>query len=351
MFSSKATEIGLAPGTLVHIGEQKIDRPELSIIDYDPTRFTRQDDVSVDDCLPFIDSPSVSWINLYGLHDIALIDRLGQAFGVDPLALEDILDTAHRPKFEEFDDYTLVILRMLSIDEEEDRIVSEQISFILGKGFVVSFQERHGDVFSGVRSRLQRKSGRICSRGSDYLVYALIDSVVDSYFHILETIGDHLTQLEQDLIDNPSQDCLKRIYTFKTELLQVRKAIWPLREVISEMRREESLHIDPTTQVFLRDLYDHTIQVVETVEIFRDTVSGLLDLYMSSASNRMNEVMKILTIMASIFIPLTFIAGVYGMNFEVMPELKWRFGYAGIWTVMITIFVGMVTYFKRKRWF
>lgn len=351
MFRSRAKKIGLAPGTLVHVGEQKIAHPELTIIDYDESHITRQDDVTIDDCLPLRTTPTVSWINLYGLHDIGLIEKLGQGFEIDSLALEDILHTDHRPKFEERDDYTLVILKMLSFDEEEGRVISEQFSFILGAGYVLSFQERPGDVFSGVRERLNRKSGRIRSRGADYLVYALIDSVVDSYFHILESIGDRLILLEQDLLDNPTQECLSRIYMFKTELLLVRKSIWPLREVIGEMRRDESARIEPTTQVFLRDLYDHTIQVVDTVEIFRDTVSSLLDLYMSSVSNRMNEVMKVLTIMASIFIPLTFIAGVYGMNFEIMPELKWRWGYAGVWVVMICTFVGMITYFKRKRWF
>jgi magnesium transporter len=351
MRKAKSKQIGLAPGTLVHIGDQKVEQPELTIIDYDPERFTRIDDVSTAECLPFIDSDSVSWINLYGLHDLDLIKLLGQNFNLDSLALEDILNTDHRPKFEEYDGYSLVILKMLAFDGVNGKISSEQFSFILGKTFVLSFQERHGDVFNGVRERLKRKSGRIRSRGPDYLVYALVDSVVDSYFQILEGIGDHLVLLEQDLIENPTQDCLTRIYKFKTELLLLRKAVWPLREVVGEMRREDSVNFEPTTQMFLRDLYDHTIQVVDTVEIFRDTVSGLLDLYMSSVSNRMNEVMKVLTIMASIFIPLTFIAGIYGMNFEVMPELKWRYGYAAVWTLMLCCLIGMVTYFKRKRWF
>ena len=351
LFEIKAKEVGLAPGTLVHVGEQKIEKPELTIIDYDPERLERHDDVTIDACIPLKETDSVSWINLYGLHDIDLIEQLGENFGIHKLALEDILNTTHRPKFEIFDDYVLIILKMLSFDEEKVHVIAEQFSFVFGKKHVLSFQERRGDVFNGVRERLERKSGRIRHRGTDYLVYALIDSVVDSYFHILERIGDHLEALEQDLIREPTQDCLNRIYHFKNQLLALRKSIWPLREVIAEMQKEECTLIDPSTQVFLRDLYDHSIQVIDTVEIFRDTVSGLLDLYMSSVSNRMNEVMKVLTIMASIFIPLTFIAGIYGMNFEYMPELKWRWAYPAIWMVMGATVAGMVLFFKKKRWF
>ncbi len=347
----KAKKVGLAPGTLVHVGEQKIKKPELTIIDYDPERFERHVDVSVEQCLPLKDTESVSWINLYGLHDIDLVGSLGGQFGIHHLALEDILNTDHRPKFESFEDYNLIILKMLSFDEASSSVVAEQFSFVFGPHYVLSFQERRGDVFNGVRDRLERKSRRIRNRGTDYLVYALIDSVVDSYFHILERIGDRLMVLEQDLIADPNQDCLNRIYHFKNQLLLLRKSIWPLRELIAAMQKEESPLIDPETQLFLRDLYDHTIQVIETVEIFRDTVSGLLDLYMSSVSNRMNEVMKVLTIMASIFIPLTFIAGIYGMNFEYMPELKWRWAYPAVWMVMGATVLAMIIYFRRKRWF
>ncbi|PLX97975.1 MAG: magnesium and cobalt transport protein CorA [Desulfuromonas sp.] len=347
----KAKEVGLAPGTLVHVGEQKIENPELNIIDYAPEKIERLDDVTIEECTPLKETSSVSWINLYGLHDIELINKLGENFGIHKLALEDILNTGHRSKFELFDDYVVIILKMLSFDDEKMVVNAEQFSFVFGKNYVLSFQERRGDVFNGVRERLQRKSGRIRNRGADYLVYALIDSVVDSYFHILEKIGDQLTLLEQDLIHEPTQDCLNRIYHFKNQLLVLRKSIWPLREVIAEMQKEDSALFDPETRMFLRDLYDHSIQVMDTVEIFRDTVSGLLDLYMSSVSNRMNEVMKVLTIMASIFIPLTFIAGVYGMNFEYMPELKWRWAYPAVWMLMGATVVGMILYFRKKRWF
>ncbi len=347
----KGNKVGLAPGTLIHVGEKKVEQPELTIIDYDSERFERRDQVSIESCVSLQETDTVSWINLYGLHDINLVDRLGKAFNIHQLALEDILNTTQRPKFEIFDNSVLIILKMLTIDESEISVNSEQFSFVFGQHYVLSFQERHGDVFNGVRERLERKSGRIRNRGTDYLVYALIDSVVDHYFNILEKIGDHLEDLEQDLINEPTQDCLNRIYHFKNQLMALRKAIWPLREVIAEMQKGESELIDASTQVFLRDLYDHSIQVMDTIEIFRDSVSGLLELYMSSVSNRMNEVMKVLTIMASIFIPLTFIAGIYGMNFEYMPELKWRWAYPGIWVVMGATVAGMVLYFKKKRWF
>ena len=350
LFHVKAKQVGLAPGTLIHVGEKKIERTELTVIDYDPERLDHRDDVSVEDCVDLKETDSVSWINLYGLHDIELIERLGKNFGILPLALEDILNTTHRPKFEQQEAYILIILKMLTFDEAQESVDDEQFSFVFGPRYVLSFQERHGDIFDNVRERLLRKSGRIRHRGTDYLVYALIDSVVDNYFHILEKIGDRLTTLEQDLINDPTPDCLNRIYHFKNQLLLLRKSIWPLREVIAEMQKEESGLIDASTQVFLRDPYDHSIQVIDTVEIFRDSVSGLLDLYMSSVSNRMNEVMKVLTIMASVFIPLTFIAGIYGMNFQNMPELSWKLGYPMILAVMAVCGLGMLLYFKRKRW-
>ena len=240
---------------------------------------------------------------------------------------------------------------MLFFDDDTQSIDAEQISLILGPRYVLTFQEREGDVFDAVRGRLQRSNGRIRQRGSDYLAYALIDSIVDSYFHILEKVGDNLTQLEEDLLINPEQSTLGRVHHYKHQLMLLRKSVWPLRDVIGELYKEESPMIREDTQVFLRDLYDHTIQVLETVEIFRDTVSGLQDLYMSAVGNRMNEIMKVLTIMASIFIPLSFIAGIYGMNFEYIPELKWHWGYFAIWGVMLGCVAGMVLYFRSKKWF
>ena len=350
IFGIKAKEVGLPPGSLVHVGKQKVDKPSISMVDYFQDYFDTRTDITIEEATAFKETETISWINLSGIHDISLIELFGQKFGIHNLALEDILNTQHRPKVEEMEGFSLIILKMLFFDDETQSIEAEQISLILGPHYVLTFQEREGDVFDGVRGRLQRSNGRIRQRGTDYLAYALIDSIVDSYFHILEKIGDNLAELEEDLLNNPNQSVLGRIHHYKRQLMLLRKSVWPLREVISELYKEESSLIRDDTRVFLRDLYDHTIQVLDTVEIFRDTVSGLQDLYMSAVGNRMNEIMKVLTIMASIFIPLTFIAGIYGMNFEYIPELKLRYGYFMVWGVMLGCVGGMVLYFRSKKW-
>ena len=351
LFRVKAKEVGLPPGTLVHVGEQKVETAVISLIDYGPERYETRSGITVEEAKTFMETDSVSWINLSGIHDVGLIEQFGLHFDIHPLALEDILNTHHRPKLEEMENYVLIILKMLRFDEASQSITTEQISLILGPQYVLTFQECEGDVFDGLRGRLQRSNGRIRQRGADYLAYALIDSVVDCYFHILEKVGDNLAQLEEELLRSPDQAVLTRIHHYKRELLMLRKSVWPLREVINDLYKEESPYITDGTRVFLRDLYDHTVQVLDTVEIFRDTVSGLQDLYLSAVGHRMNEIMKVLTIMASIFIPLTFIAGIYGMNFEYIPELKWRWGYFGVWGVMIGCVAGMVVYFRGKKWF
>ena len=350
LFQVNAKEVGLPPGTLIHVGEQKTEKPVISLIDYGPDIFETSTDLTVEEAKACKETFTVSWVNLSGIHDITVIEQFGQVFGIHPLALEDILNTQHRPKLEEFDDYSLVIIKMLFFDDKTQTITTEQVSLTIGTHYLLSFQEVEGDVFDGVRDRLKRGNGRIRQRDPDYLAYALIDSIVDSYFHILEKIGDHLAQLEEDLLSNPEQSTLGRIHHYKRQLMLLRKSVWPLREVISELYKGESPLIREDTRIFIRDLYDHTIQVLDTVEIFRDTVSGLQDLYMSSVSNRMNEIMKVLTIVASIFIPLTFIAGIYGMNFEYIPELKWHWGYFAVLGLMLTCVVGMLFYFKRNKW-
>ena len=351
LFRSPAKKIGLPPGTLVHVGEQKMDRPIISYIDYSAEYFDTQADVSLETCLKLKKSQTVSWINLDGVHDINQVDAFGQAFDLHALALEDILDTNHPPKFEEFENAALIIMKMFYFDERNWRLKAEQISIVLTTENVLTFQEQPGDVFDAVRERLQRKSGRIRQRGPDYLAYALLDSVVDSYFHILEKVGDRLDYLETELINRPTHELLQQVHHLKGQLVFLRKSVWPVRELISGLVHSESSLLNETTNIYLRDLYDHGKQVIETVESFRDSAAGLVDLYMSSVSQRMNEIMRVLTIMASIFIPLTFIAGIYGMNFEFMPELKWRYGYPLIWCVMCGSALGMLWFFKRKKWF
>lgn len=349
-FRIQAKKVGLPPGSLVHVGERKMETPVISLLEYDPERFEARTDLSVAEVQVCKETWPVSWINLSGIHDTELLAELGQAFGVHPLALEDILNTHHRPKIEVFDDLVLVIVKMLHFDKQTASIMSEQVSLVVGPHFVLSFQEREGDVFDGLRERLERSSGRIRQRGPDYLAYALIDSVVDSYFQLLENLGDCLTDVEEDLLRRPDQKVLNLVHHFKQELTLLRKAVWPLREVVGELHKGELSLISDDTRVFLRDLYDHTIQAMDTVELFRETVSGLQDLYLSVASNRMNEIMKVLTVMASIFIPLTFIAGIYGMNFEYMPELHWRWGYFAVWGVMLACGIGMLIFFRTRKW-
>jgi len=341
---------GLAPGTLVHVGEKKVEKVRIRIIDYDEANLEERELETVDECVPYKDKPTVTWINIDGLHEVGVIEKIGINFGLHPLVLEDIVHTEQRPKMEDFENYIFIITKMLSYDEEENQLKVEQFSLVLGQNYIITFQERVGDVFELVRDRLRKGKGRIRKRPPDYLAYALIDAVVDHYFIVLEKLGERVESLEEELITNPTAETLQTIHHLKRELIFLRKSVWPLRELIGGLERGESSLVDEKTTVFLRDVYDHTIQVIDTVETLRDMVSGMLDVYLSSVSNRMNEVMKVLTIIATIFIPMTFIAGVYGMNFEFMPELKWHWGYPLVWSVIAGIAICMLFYFRRKKW-
>lgn len=347
---------GLPPGSLVHIGEQKTEKVKITIIDYHASTFEEKVVENVEECFAFKRKPTITWINVDGLHKIEVIEKLGTCFDVHPLVLEDILNTDQRPKAEDFDSYIFLVLKMLYFSEKHREIHSEQVSLILGKNFVISFQESIGDVFDAVRERLRTGKGRIRKMGPDYLTYALIDAIVDNYFIILETIGEKVESIEENLVSNPVPETLQQIYNLKQEMIHLRKSVWPLREVINSLLRQESTLIKKSTYIYLRDLYDHTIQVIDTIETFRDMISGMLDIYMSSISNKMNEVMKVLTIFAAIFIPLTFVAGVYGMNFNPgispfnMPELEWYFGYPFALFLLVGVAITMLVYFKRKKW-
>jgi magnesium transporter len=343
-------KVGLVPGTLVHIGERKIEKVRIRIIDYDETRLEEKEVEKVEECFPFKDKPTITWINIDGLHDLEVIEKIGKQFGLHPLVLEDIVNTGQRPKLEDFGDHVFVVLKMLYYDQEKGELEAEQISLIFGQNFVISFQERVGDIFDPLRERIRKGKGRVRKAGADYLAYALMDSIVDNYFVILEQLGEKIEDAEQELAVNPTLETLQTIRTFKKEMIFLRKSIWPLREVVNSLERGESSLVDESTLIYLRDVYDHTIQIIDTVESYRDMLSGMLDVYLSSISNRMNEVMKVLTIFAAIFIPLTFVAGIYGMNFGFMPELGWRWGYFGILLVMAIVAAVMIVYFKRKRW-
>ena len=341
---------GNMPGELVYIGEKRADEVKISFIDYDQNNLQERESVNVDEILTFKNTPSVSWINIDGLHELEIIEKIGSNFGMHPLTLEDIVNTGQRPKYEDFEGYIFVVLKMIMFDDEKNAVISEQVSLILGANFVISFQERKGDVFDSVRERIRNAKGRIRKMGADYLAYSLLDAVVDNYFSVLEKLGDKIEDLEEELISNPMPRTLQAIHNLKRDTIFLRKAVWPLREVVGSLDRAECKLIKKSTSIFLRDLYDHTIQTIDTIETFRDMVSGILDIYMSSVSNRMNEIMKVLTIFAAIFIPLTFMAGIYGMNFEFMPELKWKYGYFVLLGLMAIVGFGLLYYFRRKKW-
>ncbi|MHC4592054.1 MAG: magnesium/cobalt transporter CorA [Planctomycetota bacterium] len=346
----RSDKLGLPPGTPVHVGERKAGEVTLTVFDFDESACREHSIEQASECAAFRDSPTVTWINVDGVHDVSLIEDIGRLFGLHPLVLEDIANTGQRPKMEDYEDHVYVVLKMLSYDEESAQVAAEQVSLILAQNVVVSFQEREGDVFDGVRDRIRSAKGRIRKMGADYLVYALLDAIVDSYFVLCEILGEMAEPLQEELVAEPSPRTLQAIHGLKAEVLFLRKALWPLREVVGGLARTESELFEDSTRLYLRDVYDHTIQVIETIETYRDMVSGMVDIYLSSVSNRMNQVMKVLTIIATIFIPLGFIAGVYGMNFQRMPELAWRWGYPFALGVMLAVAGVMLLYFRKRGW-
>ncbi len=333
----------------MYSGEEQTARVQFTLMQYDEKEFQEKDFHDPEECLSAIARDKVTWINVDGIHNTELIQRIGEKFGIHSLTLEDIVNTEQRPKFEEYETYLVSIMKMISYTGE---IHSEQLSVVLfDNNTVVSFQEADGgDAFDIIRTRLRTGKGRVRKMGADYLAYCLIDAVVDYYFLALEKIGDRIESLEEELVHNPTKGTMQLLHSMKREMIFLRKAVWPMRELINNFERCESRLIKKTTRLFLRDLYDHTIRVIDTVETFRDLLSGMMDIYLSSVSNRMNEVMKVLTIISTIFIPVTFIAGVYGMNFKYMPELESPYGYWITWGVMLTIMITLIFYFKRKKW-
>lgn len=346
----RSKKAGLPPGTLVHIGEKKTEEVKITLIDYDESDFQEREIKNIDECFVFKTTPTVTWINVEGIHQVEIIQKLGDCFGFHPLVLEDIMNTEQRPKMEDFSDYIYIVLKMLYHGNAEG-IVTEQVSIILGQNFVITFQEgMKGDVFNPIRERIRNDKGRIRKMGADYLAYSLMDSIIDNYFIILEKLGEDIEVLEEELVKNPKPQTLHSIHRLKREMIFLRKSVWPLREVVGAMERGDSALINAMTRMYLRDLYDHTIQVIDAVETFRDMLSGMFDIYLSSISNRLNEVMKVLTIIATIVLPLTLIAGIYGMNFKYMPELEWPWGYPIVLVIMLILAVLMIFYFRRRKW-
>jgi magnesium transporter len=340
---------GLSPDSLVHVGERKMDRVRITVIDYDADNVFEKEVASVEECYRFRDTSTVTWINIDGIHDADVIGKLGGHFGLHPLVLESIMNTTQRPKMEDLGEAVYLVLKMTAVGPDCD-IGAEQLSLLFGSNYVLTFQEEPGDVFDPIRERIRKGQGRLRKMGADYLAYALLDAVVDDYYLVLEALGDKVEALEDELITNPDRKTLGDIHGLKSKMLFLRKAIWPLRDAVGRLERAETPLIKDSTDIYIRDVYDHLIQVIDNIETFRDMLSGILDIYLSSVSNRMNEVMKILTIIGTIFIPLTFIVGIYGMNFKFMPELEWRGGYFVVWGVMIAVGASLMMFFRRKKW-
>ena len=348
--STMLESIGLPPGTPVFVGEKQSEAVKITLYDYDDAHTERRIVQSIEECFPYKDMPSVTWINVDGLHDVAMLERLAHDYGLHPLTIEDIVNTQQRPKVEFFDNYIALNLKMYTFDINTYELDIDHVSLVLGKNFVLTFQERQGDLFDAIRTRIQYNKGKIKKGGADYLAYSLLDAIVDGYFKVLDRIGDEIEDIEEKLFTNPESSILQDLHDLRQELIFFRKTVWPLRTIMNELDRQETELIEDSTSVYLRDLYDHVVQVIETLETFREMLSGHLEVYLSTISNKTNEIMKFLTIIGTIFIPLTFIAGVYGMNFKHMPELEWRWGYYLIWAVMIGIGVALLAYFRKKNW-
>jgi magnesium transporter len=348
--SKRAKTTGTLPEALTLIEEPKQKHVRLRVMQYDKEHVCESEISDIHAALPLKENSLITWINIDGLHDTSIIKAVGDVFNVHPLILEDIVHNEQRPKMEEFDDHIYIVLKMLTFNETKKHIESEQLSILLCGNCVITFQEKTGDIFDLTRDHIRAGKGRIRKSGADYLAYSLMDAVIDNYFIILEKLGDIADVFEESMVTTPNAIKLSTVHRLKQDMLFMRKSVWPLRELISAMQRGDSPLIEPSTRPYLQDLYDHTIQIIETIESLRDMLMSMLDIYLTSMSHRLNEVMKVLTIIATIFMPLTFIAGVYGMNFEFMPELKWRFGYFMTIGMMSLTAITMLIFFKRKKW-
>ncbi|NOT23361.1 MAG: magnesium/cobalt transporter CorA [Nitrospiraceae bacterium] len=348
LIKKRSQKIGLPPGTLVHIGEKKTDKVTIRAFDYSGTRCDERQDLSLDDLVPPTDE-SVTWVDVGGVHKMEILESFGKQFQLHPLLLEDIANTDQRPKLDDYETCLFLVMKMLSVSDRQD-IVVEQVSLVFGRNFVLSFQENGTDVFTPVRDRLRAGKGRLRQSGADYLLYALVDAIVDQYFTVLEVLGEKIEALQDLVVSDPKPETLRQIHALKGQLLFLRRAVWPLREATNSLSRSDSPFLREATRVFFRDVYDHVVQIVDTIETLREMVSASLDIYLSSISYRLNAVMKVLTIITTIFMPLTFIVGIYGMNFEHMPELKWEWGYPLVLCVMVAIAIAMLGFFIRKRW-
>ena len=350
--TNRRVKIGKSPGSLIHLGEQRNTPVTINVIDYNAGSISEFKDVGIDELQKFIGNGSVTWINVDGIHDGEKIRHLGEVFGIHSLLLEDLMNPDHRPKVEHTANYIFFTLKMLNLKEDGHSIRNEQVSFFLGDNWVLSFLENPGDVFDPVRLRLRTDKGKIRKMKGDYLVYALTDVIVDHYFLISDSIGDRIEKLESNIFNHeiPDPRMLHKIQLLKKDLMQVRKAVIPVRDAVGNLQKGISELIDPTTVFFLKDVYDHTIYIADTIEIFREMLNSTMEMHLSSLSNRLNKVIKVLTIISTIFIPLTFLVGVWGMNFKFMPELEWKYGYLFAWLTMLITTAGLIIFLKKKKW-
>ena len=354
--SNSAKKFGLKPGSVVYVGKEREHDVHIDIIDYTETELHEVRVNNVEDCFPYKEKDSITWINISGIHNVEIVEKLGARYDLHDLVLEDVVNTGQRPKLEETPAHFFLVLKMLYLNEHKNKLKSEHISILFGNNWVMTFQETPEDVFDVVRNRIRKTIPRVRFMNPDYLAYALLDAVVDNYFIVLEQLGEDIEDLDDAVSINPEQEHLKSIRILKKQLLNMRRAVWPLREVIGGLERTESKLLQDSTGPYIRDLYEHTIQVIDTVETYRDMISGLLDLYHTGIANRMNDIMKVLTIIATVFIPLGFLAGVYGMNFDTsvspfnLPELGMKYGYPMFWGMVVLVAGGLVWFFRRKKW-
>jgi magnesium transporter len=342
---------GQSPGALVFVGTRKTDEIDIRVIDYDDHHLTDQAMVDIRDTLHYKTSESVTWININGLHDVDTIGRIGKVFDLHPLVMEDILNTGQRPKIDDYDAYLFIVLKMIRFDRQTGMVMNEQMSLVVGERFILTFQERPGDVFEPVRERIRRQKSRIRAGGTDYLAYALMDTVVENYISVIEHIGEQIEDLEEEILSDHDKKVMEKINRFKRETSYLKKSIRPAREAIFQLLRLESDLIHEKTHFFFKDLEDLITHATEAIDTYRDLLTDQLNIYNSVTANKMNDIMKVLTIFAAIFIPLTFIAGIYGTNFDYLPELRYKYSYFIFWGVLVVIAGALLGYFKKKKWF
>lgn len=348
--TSRKKKTGLPPGSLVYLGEHSGAPVKIKVFSYGPNQFEEKDLGGIDECFAYKDKAEISWINLDGIHDVEKVAKLCAYFSIHPLVVEDILNSNQRPKKAVYDDYVFVVFKMLYRNRRV-ALQAEQVSLVFGRNFVISFQEEsEHDVFDVVRERLRKGVGPLRKNGTDYLAYSLIDTVVDHYFVVLEDLGEKLETLEAEILRSPSEHTVHETQKIKKDMMILRRSVWPLRELVGSLGRESSALIQSSTLIYFRDIYDHLIEIVDIVEMYREIVGNLFEIYLSSLNNKINYVMKVLAIVTTIFMPLTFISSIYGMNFEHMPELKWVYGYPIVLFVMLILALGMVHLFRRKNW-